>query len=300
MKFKSPKIAYSLKLATNGLFKNKVMTLSSIFVLLSSLVIMGTFYVVIKNINYNINKIDGFNKIVLFVDRDADEYETEEIGKKLLEIKDIESVEFKHKDVALQEQVEQYEESEFLFETYKNDNPLKDSYIITYAPDADVETVKLNIERNIEHISKLNVNMEVVDQIQNLKNVVAIIFTWLMLLLLAVSLFVIINTIKLSVYARRDEIALMRYIGATSTFISRPFLIEGLVIGIISAASAFGVQYLIYKYLMLELIDQYEIISILPFSDVAYVTILGFVAIGIATGFAGSIISLKKYNQENS
>jgi cell division transport system permease protein len=128
---------------------------------------------------------------------------------------------------------------------------------------------------------------------------IAIIFSWLLILLFVVSIFVIINTIKLSVFSRRDEIALMRHIGATNTFISTPFLIEGLTIGALSAAIAYGVQYLIYKYLMLELIDQYEIISILPYADVKNIVIIGFIAIGVATGFVGSLISLKKYNQEN-
>jgi cell division transport system permease protein len=92
----------------------------------------------------------------------------------------------------------------------------------------------------------------------------------------------------------------MRYIGATNRFVSTPFLIEGLVIGAVSGALAYGFQYLIYKYMMLGLIGQYEIFSILPFNDVKNVLIIGFIAIGVATGFVGSLISLKKYNQENT
>ena len=300
VKIKAPKIGYFLKLAFNGLFKNTVMTLSSIFVLLSCLVIMGSFYLVIKNVNYNIEKIDGYNKIVLFVERDATEFEVLEIGDKLREIKGIESAVLETKEEALEKQVSQYAESAFLFEMYKDDNPLKDSYIITYSTDADVNTIKMNIEREIDQISKLNVNMEVVEQIQSIKNAVAIIFSWLLILLFAVSLFVIINTVKLSVFARRDEIALMRYIGATNSFISTPFLIEGLVIGAVSGGLAYGLQYLIYKYMMLGLVGQYEVFSILPFAEVKEILIIGFVVIGIATGFIGSLISLKKYNQENA
>ena len=300
MRIKAPKIGYYLKLAFNGIIKNPVMTMSSIFVLLSCLVIMGSFYLVIKNVNYNVNKIDGYNKIVLFVERDASEYEVAEIGEKLLGIKGIESAVLETKEAALEKQVSQYEQSAFLFEMYKDDNPLKDSYIITYSTDADVNTIKMNIEREIDKISKLNVNMDVVEQIQSIKNAVAIIFSWLLILLFAVSLFVIINTVKLSVFARRDEIALMRYIGATNLFISIPFLIEGLVIGAVSGGLAFGLQYLIYKYMMLGLVGQYEIFSILPFAEVKNILIIGFIIIGLVTGFIGSLISLKKYNQENA
>ena len=119
-----------------------------------------------------------------------------------------------------------------------------------------------------------------------------------MILLFIVSLFVIINTVKLSVFSRKDEIALMRHIGATNTFVSLPFLLEGLTIGAISAGIAYAVQFLIYKYLMLGLADQYEIISILPFNEMQSIVIIGFAAIGIVTGVTGSFISLKKYNKE--
>ncbi len=302
MKLRAPKIGYSLKLAVIGLVKNAVMTFSSIFVLLSCLIIMGTFFLVIKNINYNIEKIDGFNKIVLFIDKEADEFEVAEIGEKLSnkdEFSGISSIEFESKEAALEKQVSQYTEAKFLLEMYKDNNPLKDSYIITYYPDADVETLRMNIENKIDHIAKLNVNMDVVKQIQNIKNVISIIFSWLLILLFFVSLFVIINTIKLSVFSRRDEIALMRHIGATNLFVSTPYLIEGLVIGAISAGIAYAAQYLIYKYLMLGLVGQYEIISILPFAQEKSTIIIGFIAIGIATGFAGSLISLKKYNKEH-
>ena len=295
---KAPKIGYSLKLALIGLFKNTVMTVSSVFVLLSCLVIMGTFYLVIENINYNIEKIDGFNKIVLFIDKEADEFEVAEIGDKLWNIKGVSDVEFISKEEALENQVSQYSEAEFLLEMYKDNNPLKDSYSITYAPDTDVETLRMNIELEIDHISKLNVNMDVVNQIQNIKHAVAIIFSWLLILLFVVSLFVIVNTIKISVFSRRDEISLMRHIGATNLFVSTPFLMEGLAIGAISGGIAYAVQYLIYKYLILGLVDQYEIISILPFSDIKNIIIIGFIAIGVATGFVGSLISLKKYNKE--
>lgn len=299
MKIKAPKIGYSLKLAMIGIFKNAVMTVSSVLVLLSCLIIMGTFFLVIKNINYNINKIDGFNKIVLFVDKEADEFEVLEIGEKLKNIPGVESVEFISKEQALEEQVSQYSEAQFLLDTYKDNNPLKDSYSITYEPNTNVETLKMKIELEIDYISKLNVNMDVVNQIQNIKNAVAIIFSWLLILLFVVSLFVIINTIKLSVFSRREEIALMRHIGATNLFISTPFLIEGLFIGAISAGIGYLGQYLIYKYLILGLADQYEIISILPFNNVRNVIIIGFIAVGVITGFVGSLISLKKYNKEH-
>ena len=213
----------------------------------------------------------------------------------------VESVVFKSNEEALEEQLSEYNlQSEFLLEMYRDDNPLKDSFVLTYEPNASVETIKLHIDNTVDHVAKYNINMDVVTQINGLKNAFAIIASWLMILLFVVSIFVIINTVKLSVYARRDEIALMRYIGATDLFISLPYLIEGLIIGIVSAALAFGAQFLLYKYLMLDLIGRYDIITIIPFAELRNIIILGFTVIGIAMGFTGSIISLKKYNKENA
>jgi cell division transport system permease protein len=262
---------------------------------------MGSFALVTVNINENLNKIDGYNKIVVFAEKNTNDYELELMEESLKAIDGIESVEFKSNEAALDEQLAEYNlQSEFLLEMYKNDNPLKDSFVLTYEPSADVETIKLHIDNTVNHVAKYNINMDVVNQINSLKNAFAIIFSWLLILLMVVSVFVIINTVKLSVYARRDEIALMRYIGATDLFISVPFLIEGLIIGIVASVLAFGAQYLLYKYLMLELIGQYEIISIIPFADVQLLVIVAFVAVGIAMGFIGSLISLKKYNKENA
>ena len=301
MKNKSIKLGYSLKLALNGLFKNRVMTFSSVLVLLSCLVIMGSFTLVAVNINENVNKIDGYNKIVVFAEKDTNDYELQLMQEALEAIQGVESVEFKSNEESLEEQLAEYNlQSEFLLEMYRDDNPLKDSFILTYQTDANVETIKLHIDNTVNHVAKYNINMDVVTQINNLKNAFAIIASWLMILLFVVSIFVIINTVKLSVYARRDEIALMRYIGATDLFISLPYLIEGLIIGILSAAFAFGAQYLLYKYLMLDLIGRYDIITIIPFAELKNVIIICFVAIGVAMGFIGSIISLKKYNKENA
>lgn len=301
-KSKSLKVGYCMKLAGIGLFKNRVMSLTSIFVLFSCLIILGSFFLVMQNIDYNLEKIDGFNKVVLFVDKKATAFETAEIKDQLLTISSVEEVEFISKEVALEEQVSQYSEAEFLMQSYKENNPLKDSYVITYKPGTNVQTLIMNIENTVSEslISKLSANVELANQIQNIKNAISIVFTWLLVLMLLVSLLLIMNTIKLSVFSRRHEIALMRYIGATNAFISVPFLIEGLAIGLASAVIAYPVQFLINKYFILGLVDQFKIISVMPFGEVSRILAIGFAVIGICTGFLGSYISLKRYNQENS
>ena len=305
LKIKSFKPGYFLKLAFNGLFKNGVMTISSVFVLLSCLVIMGSFALVSINIDYNIDTITGYEKIVVFAERNTSDADLVLLKEELEAIKGIDKVDFLSNEEALEEQLAKYDStSEFLLNRYKENNPLKDSFVLTYSEDkADklsLEGIRTNI-LNLPGVNKVEINFDVVDQINGLKTSFTLIFTWLLILLFFVSIFVIINTVKLSVYARRDEIALMRYIGATNTFISIPFLIEGLIIGIISAAVAYFVQSFLYTSLINELIGENQsFLQIVPFAQYRLFIIIAFVVIGILTGFVGSLISLRKYNKETA
>lgn len=306
MKFKSLKLGYYLKLAFNGIFKNGVMTFSSIFVLFSCLVIMGTFGLVIHNINVTINNIDDFSKLVVFVKKDATEKETADLKAQLEAIPGIKSAVFKSKEDSLEEQLSVYEadKTEELRKRYENDNPLKDSYILTYDSNLtpkEVNTLDFIIENEKEFpiVDECIYDDSIVEQVDNLKNIFTIVVSWLLVLLFFVSIFVIINTVKLSVFARRDEIALMRYIGATNRFISTPFLIEGVIIGLVASVIAFFAQYFLYDFID-KLIANYQIITFVPFTQLWYIVAAAFAAVGIIMGFLGSYISLRRYNKENA
>ena len=114
-------------------------------------------------------------------------------------------------------------------------------------------------------------------------------------ILFVVSIFVILNTIKLAVYARREEISIMRYVGATKTFISLPFLFEGIIIGLLSGVIAYLLQTYMYNYVQKMIISDVQMISILPFAQLRAYVILGFIAVGVITGVLGSELSMRKY-----
>ena len=133
---------------------------------------------------------------------------------------------------------------------------------------------------------------------QSLKNGVMLIFSWFLIVLFIVSIFVIINTVKLSVYSRKTEIIIMRYVGATGLFISLPFIIEGAIIGLISSVIAYIVEYFLYGYIQSSLVNLAGIVRILPMSEVAPLVLIGFIGVGVVTGIIGSTISLSKYTRE--
>lgn len=297
MKIRVYNIFYFFKLAFKGIFRNGVMTLASVVILVSSLLVMGSSWAITYNVTDNLNRLDGYNKILVLVKEDAEEYEVTEIGGRLRALRGVTSVDFKSKDDVLGDMASQYPKYEDLFRIYKGEaNPLRDQYTVTYDDEASVNTLTYQIEQ-IEGVSYIGANVEIANNIDTLKRVITLVLSWLLLLLLVVSIFVISNTLKLSIFARRDEIAIMRYVGGTGFFVSAPFYIEGILIGAVSGGIAFGIQYYLYKYFMVELLGAYSIVQIIPFSAIAY-TLLGlFMSVGVGAGLVSTVMSLRKYNK---
>ncbi len=193
------------------------------------------------------------------------------------------------------------------------DNPLRASYKITFQNLSDFDEVtkvksKIDaIELNDASVSDAIPTEDIKDYIQLYGNVMSIKNTlyfaglWLMVIFMIISLFVIMNTIKLGVFARRHEITFMRLCGATKSFIRMPFLVEGIIIGILSAAISFGIEFYLYEYLLRDIISSAAGVSAesgiisAPFSEYAPIVAIGFVAIGLFAGIISSSISLKKY-----
>ncbi len=297
MKFRVYNLFYFFKLAFKGMLKNGVMTLASIVILMSCLLVMGSSWVISENLTMNLNKLDGYNKIVVFIKENTDDFAVQEVGNRLKTLKGVSKVEFTSKDEVLNDLIEKYKDHQEIFSVYKGENnPLKDQFTVTYSGTVSVATLKYQIEQ-IENVSKLTAQEELAGRIDSLKSIVSLVFTWLMALLFAVSLFVIANTIKLSVFSRRDEIAIMRYVGGTGFFVSVPFYIEGVTIGLIAGAVGYGVQYYLYRYFMMELLGGYEIISVIPFVQVAYPLLGIFLIVGVVAGFVSCALSLRKYNK---
>ena len=140
---------------------------------------------------------------------------------------------------------------------------------------------------------------QLVNTIVSVKNGVSLVFTWFTIILAVVSVFIIINTIKLSVYARRNEIMVMRYVGASRTFITLPFVGEGVIIGVISSVVAYFLERLAYRGVLGYLADNtlMQIIKVIPFSEVSLWVFLSFLGIGIVSGVIGSCISLVRYSK---
>ena len=178
------------------------------------------------------------------------------------------------------------------------ENPLQDSFVVTFADLSKFDATVMQIKQ-VERIDTVEYEPEIAQVLTKVRQVVLAVGGWIIGLLLLVSLFIIANTIKLTVYNRRLEIYIMRSVGATSGFIRFPFVVEGMMLGLISAGLSYGLLYLVYSQLA-KLFTFSNYFKLISFSSVWLVLLLGFLIGGVITGVLGSVISMRKYLKEES
>ncbi len=286
---------YFIGQSFQGIFRNGVMSFASIAVLMSCLVVLGGFALLVYNIDVNLEEFGLMNEIVVFVDRDASEEKIQQIEAEIRALDNVASVTRTTKAQALESMRAQSEEYAHLYEDInETNNPLTDSFTIVYEDNDRVVTLAYRLGQ-IEGVRKVNNRLDLAVTMSNFKSGVLLIFTWFLIILFVVSLFVIINTIKLSVFSRRSEISIMRYVGATGWFITLPFLFEGVIIGLVSSVTAFFVEIYFYHYIEGMVMSDLQMISIVSSSAVQMPLLWAFLAIGVLAGVIGSSISLGKY-----
>ncbi len=284
-------IFYFIGQAFSGLWRNGVMSFVSIAVLMSCLVVIGGFSLIVKNIDLNLEQFGTLNEIVVFCDTEATEEEIVAVGEQIGKLDNIASIRRITKSEGLAQMKAEYDVYDDVSE---ENNPLPDSYQITYVDTEKVGELDYQLHQ-IEGIVKVNNRLDLATSIESVKSGVMLIFVWFLAILAAVSVFIIINTVKLSVFARRHEISIMRYVGATSWFITLPFIFEGIIIGLCSSVIAYFVEWYIYSYIETMVMADLQMISILTFAEIRTTVLLGFIALGVVAGIIGSSISLSKY-----
>ena len=288
-------LSYFISQSFKGIWRNGVMSFASIAVLMSCLVVLGGFALLVYNIDINLKQFGLLNEIVVFVERDASEEQIQEIENKIRALDNVASVERVTKAQALEDMKNQSEEYAHLYSDISEEkNPLSDSFIITYEDNDGVVTLAYLLDQ-IEGVRKVNNRLDLAVKISSFKNGVLLVFTWFLIILVIVSLFVIINTIKLSVFSRRNEISIMRYVGATGWFITLPFLFEGIIIGVVASTAAYFVEMYFYHYIEGMVMSDLQMITIVSFSSIQIPLLCGFIGVGVLAGIIGSSISLGKY-----
>ena len=282
-----------------GFFRNGIMSMASILVLFSSLFLIGIFTTIIVNVNHNLEQMQDFKELVCYMELDADQEKIDAAEEKIKGFANVTKVTFVSKEQALEQEKAKYDSEEYkhLFEMYENGraNPLPDAFRVEYESVSGINTLIEQLKRVDGVEQNISNSNEIAQNIEKLKNIITIGGTWLMVLLVVVSVFVISNTIKITYHSRELEIGIMRYIGATKFYITMPFVVESMIISAIAAVAGYVSQYYLYNTLLTTVARDYPIIKILPYADLNNLFLIIYFAAGLFIGMFGSTITIRKY-----
>ena len=286
---------YLLKEGVRSLRQNAFMSVASILVLVSCLLLTGCAYILFENVENTFREAYKQNVVMVYVEKDATDEDVTAIQTKLDEMENVAHVTFLSKE----ELLERYDDQlDSLLEDLREDNPLNDSFQVQFH-DLQEATFKATVDeiKAIAKVEQVDYNEALSASLVKIRNTVLTVGSVVIALLLVVSLFIIANTIKLTVYSRRLEISIMRAVGATPWFVRFPFMVEGILLGGAAGVISYGLLFGIYTAVGNWF--TFGGLPLLPFSALWWQLLLGFVVGGMLTGVVGSMVSIGRYLKEN-
>lgn len=291
------RIGYNIAQALKQINRNKGMSLASVFAITAMLLILGLFFVVTVNVNLFSEMVKSdYDQVEIFLEDNVEKAEAQAIMDKVRKFSNVEDVSYRSKDDALNIMKKRWGENGYLLDSLDT-NPLPNSILITVrsVDDADKITTATAKIKGVENVKYYKETVEKLTQVTNFLQWGALV---VMAFLIVVSIVVVSNTIKLTVFARAKEISIMKYVGASNWFIRGPFLVEGILIGIISSLIASSATFLLYKKIVDMIGMKYMTIFSSPLVPSGYLLsnlVIVFVAMGVSIGACGSIISMRKF-----
>jgi len=289
--------SYLIKEGFKSTFKQKKMTSASIIIMCATMFIFGLFFVIGENVNSVITQIESQQGIQIFIKDDATDADIETLGNQIRAINGVNRVTFVSKEDALNSMKTTLGD-ESLFEGWDEENPFPASYFVTLTDLSLNDEVQSQINK-LDNVDQIESENTTINRLQSLANGIQITTVIILVLLIIISIFIISYTIKLTVHARRREISIMKYVGATNSFIRGPFIVEGIIIGVISAIITLVILGLAYNGVMGKIGDSILIqemgFGLLSFSEMFYLVLTVYLVLGVGIGVLGSTISMRKY-----
>lgn len=287
---------YLIREGVVNTWSNRLMSIASIGVLVCCLVLMGAASLVSININSIMDWVDSQNVIKVFIADGTDAARVTEIGVELENISNVRNCEFISKDAALADMMAQLDQNLQTISDLQmgENNPLPDAYRVT-VNDLSAYDITLKHIQDIEGVESVTDKREYARKLTSLNRMVTLVGFAVVGLLFVVSLFIITNTIKLTMYVRKLEISIMKSVGATNWFIRVPFMIEGMIIGFVSGIISFFITWGIYTLAVEAVEKTVNTIALISFSKIAWWVLFAFTISGMVVGSLGSGISITKY-----
>ena len=282
----------------SNVFKNKKSTGASLMIMCATMIIFGIFLILGENINHFVSEVESAQGIQVFINNDTTQEQIDTLGEQIRGLDGVSTVEFVSKEQALEQMKERFGEQQDLLDGYEENNIFPASYIVTMT-DLNKSAEIQNQILTFENVKKITSRDETVATLIDLANGIKIVTGVILALLIIISVFIIANTIKLTVHARRKEISIMKYVGATNGFIRWPFIVEGMIIGIISSVISIAIVGVAYNFISQNLLSsefmQVINMSLVSFNDMFSSIIFVYMLLGIGIGAIGSVISMRKY-----
>lgn len=290
-------LIYNIKQGFTQIFRNKGMSLASIFSILAMLLILGIFFLIVVNLNLFTEVVkQDYDQVEVFLLDETGEEQAQEIMAKIKEYDGVSDVVYRTEDEALELMKERWGESGYLLDSL-GDNPLPASVLISVESIESAQAIS-EYAGTLDGVEDVQFYQETVEKLTQVTNFLQIGAMIVMAFLIVVSVVVVSNTVKLTVFARAKEIRIMKYVGATNWFIRGPFISEGIIIGLLAALISTGLISLIYSRIVAGIGEQVMAIVSCPLIPLGYMAgnmLVIFVALGVSIGAWGSIISMRKF-----
>ena len=288
-------LGYLLKEGIKGIFTHGFMSFAAVCVTVACLLIVGSFSILVYNVNIMVEELNQTNEILAYVDETLTEAEAKSIGTKINMIDNVLRADFIPREQALAEFIADHQDEEESFSgldatdlRHRFRVVLEDNHMIKETDEAI---------KAIPGVVKTVAEYEMAQGFSTIQDVLQLVSLGVIAVLLAVSLLIISNTVKLAMYDRKEEIGIMKMVGATNGFIRLPFVVEGFTLGMLGAALAFGLEWVMYDAMVIKIgeVDALQLFKFVPFQELLMPMIVTFAAAGMFVGIVGSWTSIRKF-----
>ena len=288
-------LGYLIKEGFHGIFLHGFMSFAAICVTIACLLIVGSFSIIAYNLDVMVEKLNQTSEIMVYIDSSLSDAEARSIGTIINQLDNVQKSVFVSREEALDNFISDHDNNAAFNGVQAQD--LRHRYVVTLEDNTLMKQTD-NQLKSIPGVAKTNAAYELAEGFTTIQNVLNIASIALIAMLLVISLLIISNTIKLAMYDRRDEIAIMKMVGATNSFIRLPFIVEGFTLGMIGAILAFGLEWVLYDALVerINSVDALRLFDFVPFTGDLLIPMLAtFGAAGLFVGIVGSWTSIRKF-----
>lgn len=288
-------LSYFWSEGIHNIFLNGFMSFAAVSIILACLLITGSMTLISYNIALNIKNLQENSEIMLYIDESFTSNEARALEEDLLKISNVKTAQFQSKEESLEDLRDQLGEDGDILDGYDaNNNFMRDGYRITLDDLSAADQTEKDLKA-VPGVAKVVVNEDTMDMLVKAQNVFRVVSVTLIAALGAISIFIISNTVKLAMLARREEIAIEKMVGATNWFIRWPFVIEGMLLGLVAGGLAALAEWGIYEKLLVTVTGSIPAFSMAGFHEFAWILVAVFLGSGVIVGVGGSLLSMRRF-----